>query len=388
MNRRVDSTDDNRFPVGERVICFRRGAWWSAEFYLDGRQQRRSLKTKSIKEARRKASRIDVRLQAGTYQSVPPQKTIKEVIDEYIQHLRTEDRADSTIARYGPELNRWAEFFGNEGVTRISGATLVLAEKYRAVRKAVVAPATLYHESILLKQLITYAYERGFVADNPLKKLKLKRPRHATRQTYTLEQVNRIIAAAKEYGDLFELLSFTGLRIGEARWLTWRDVDLHEDGAGGLLHVRAKPGEWQPKDGDDRSIPLHPRVARMLARRPRRHRFVFTAQPSDAYPAGGHQVSDRRVLVSLKRILKRLGIAAGTVHSFRRFFVTHCADAGVEPFMLIQWTGHSDLRTVLRYYRLADEASHKAMRRVPFGGSRGDAAQVQNKHNCWGRNGA
>jgi len=268
-----------------------------------------------------------------------------------------------------------------------------LVEKYRAERKAEVAPATLYHESTLVKQLINFAYDRGWIETNPLKKLKLKRPRQVPAPTYTLDQVNRIIAAAGTYADLFELLAFTGLRIGEARWLTWRDIELDDDRAGGTLHVRAKPNEWKPKDGDDRAIPLHPRVAQMLGRRRRKHRFVFTAAPSAAYPSGGHQISDRHVLLSLKRILKRLGIGDNTVHGFRHFFVSYCANNGVEPFKLIQWTGHADLATVLRYYSLSDEESRKAMQDVPFDRANHDGKddgppepqQAQNKHNSGGR---
>jgi integrase/recombinase XerD len=389
MSNRSCNQQGDRFPVGDHVICYRRGAWWSAEFYSDGHQKRVSLNTKSKKVASRRASRIDAKLVAGIYESVPPNKTIKEVIDLYIGHLRTEDRAASTITRYTPELERWAAFFAKEGVTRISDISLVLVEKYRADRKGEVAAATLYHESILLKQLVTYAYDRGLTTSNPLRKLKLKRPRYAPPETYTLEDVNRIIAAAKDYADLFELLALSGLRIGEARWLTWKDVDLETDGASGVIHVRAKPGEWKPKDGDDRSIPLHPRLVRILALRPRKHRFVFTAKPSEAYPAGGHQISDRHVLASLKRILKRLKIADNTVHAFRHFFVRFCADHGVEPFKLIQWTGHADLRTVLGYYDLNDEASRAAMQRVPFGGDDdGSAGQAQNEHNKGGRKSA
>jgi integrase len=223
-----------------------------------------------------------------------------------------------------------------------------------------------YHETTVLKQLVNYAHERGLVTANPLKRLKLKRPKPAPRPTYSLEQINRIVAAAGIYADLFELLAFTGLRIGEVRWLTWLDVELGKDGTRGTIHVRAKPGEWKPKDGDDRTIPLHPRVARMLARRPRDQRFVFTARSSPKYKQGGHQISDRHVLTSLKRILKRLGIPSNTVHGFRHFFVSFCANNGVEPFKLIQWTGHSDLRTVLRYYRLDDDESRRAMEAVPF----------------------
>ncbi len=386
MNKRSDKTSDSRFRVGGQISCYLRGTRWWAEFYAQGRQQRVPLKTRSKKEARIRAARLDGQIIAGTFQPAQPDATVAEIIEAYLEKSVTEDLAASTIKRYKPELERLGQFFASEGVTNIRGVTLALVEKYRAVRKPQVAAATLYHESVLCKQLLNYAHDRNHITTHPLKKLKLKRPRQTPAPTYTLDEVDRIIGENDTYADLFELLAFCGLRIGEARWLTWLDIEIDEDGAGGMLHVRAKPGEWKPKDGDDRVVPLHPRVARMLARRPRRHRFVFTAMPSAAYPKGGHQISDRHALVSLKRILKRLDIMDNTIHGFRHFFVSFCANNGVEPFKLMAWVGHSDLSIVLRYYSLGDADSRRAMSGVPFGpspdgGSAAEAKQVQIKHN-------
>jgi integrase len=43
------------------------------------------------------------------------------------------------------------------------------------------------------------------------------------------------------------LLAETGMRIGEAKWLTWEDVDFNHN----LLLIRAKD-TWRPKNGEDR----------------------------------------------------------------------------------------------------------------------------------------
>ncbi len=380
-----NATTAKRFRVGDRVIGFRRGEWWWAEFYLNGKQKRQPLKTTSKKEARRRAIRLKASLLDGSYRQAPPNKTVAEVIELHERHLKTEDRAPGTIKRYAAEFERWQRFLEDNGVTRIGDVSVVAVEKYRAERKDQVAPATLFHETTLIKQLVNFAFERGLIDSNPLKKLRLKKPKPAPQPTFTLEQVNRIIAAGGVFADLFTLLAFTGLRIGEARWLTWNDVELDADSRGGFLHVRAKPGAWRPKDGDDRKIPLHPRVAQMLAARPKRHRFVFTARPSTRFPKGGNQISDRHALASLKRVLKRLQISAGKVHTFRHFFISHCANRGVPPFQVMRWVGHSDMATVLRYYRLGDDESRRAMASVPFGGPDGgpktDPKQVRNEDN-------
>jgi integrase len=384
----IEGNEVNRFRVGEQVTCFRRGEYWSAEFYVRGRQRRVSLRTKSKKQASRRAAQIDVQLSAGSLNGVAEissaNRTIAETMELYLQKCSTEDRASSTIKRYRPELERMRQFFAHERVDHVAGISLALVEKYRTQRKPHVAAATLFHESTLIKQLMNFAHERGMITANPLRKLKLKRPKPQRPSVYTLSEVERIITAAGPFGDLFELLAFTGLRIGEARWLTWHDVEIDESGTGGLLHVRAKSNEWRPKDGDDRDVPLHKRVAQMLLRRKRAGRFVFTAAPSKQFPNGGNQISDRHVLASLKRVLRRLGLADNTVHAFRHFFVSFCANSGVAPFKLMTWTGHSDLAIVQRYYQLSDDDSRRAMRGVPFGDSpirSADGQQAQNKHN-------
>jgi len=43
------------------------------------------------------------------------------------------------------------------------------------------------------------------------------------------------------------------------------------------------------------------------------------------------------------------------------------APMGVEPFQPAAWVGHSDLKRVMRYYRLGADASRAAMERAPFG---------------------
>lgn len=123
-----------------------------------------------------------------------------------------------------------------------------------------------------------------------------------------------------------------------------------------------------------------------LARRPRDRRIVFTAQPSRKCPRGGHQINERHVLAKLKAILKRQGAAVGKVHTFRHFFISHCANNGVDPFKLMKWVRHSNIAMVLGYYNLGDDESLQAMAGVPFGdgpadGQDEDPEQGQNEHN-------
>lgn len=385
--RKIDTTSDTatRFRVGDRVTCFRRGKWWWAELYDNGKQKRQALKTTSKKEARNRAIRLEAKLLDGGLEDTAPPPTIADVIAECIEHLKTEDRSAATFKRYRPEFARWQAFFAKRGIHLINEIDVAIVSRYRTERKPHVAATTLYHETVVVKQLCNFAVLRGYLQHNPLRQLKIRRPKPTEQPCFTLARVEAILASAGAYADLYELAAFTGLRIGEIKWLTWDDVEF-DDAGGGFIHVRAKPGRWKPKDGEDRKVPIHPRVANLLARLPRRHKFVFTARPCKEHPRGGRQICPRRMLQRLQRICTKLAIGKGTLHAFRRFFISHCANNGVEVFKLMEWVGHSDVAMILRYYHLGDDESRSSMAAVPFerreeGESGSDAEQGQFEHN-------
>ena len=137
----------------------------------------------------------------------------------------------------------------------------------------------------------------------------------------------------------------------------------------GFIEVRAKDG-WQPKDRDNRSVPMHPRVRRLLEGLPRDGRWVFIGPPCKKYADGGQRVAERRALAALKRAAKQAGVPEKKrkLHTFRHFFASHCANNGVEMAKLMTWMGHASVEMVMRYYTLGEDESRQAMLSVPFDG--------------------
>jgi integrase len=105
---------------------------------------------------------------------------------------------------------------------------------------------------------------------------------------------------------------------------------------------------WSPKDDTDRKVPIHPDLRRILtdlrgdSKEPG---YVFPG------PTGPHR-SDRFERIKLKR-LKPLARATDvpkdtlTFHNFRRYFVSQCADCGIDMACVMNWVGHDDLEMVL-----------------------------------------
>ncbi len=147
------------------------------------------------------------------------------------------------------------------------------------------------------------------------------------------------------------------MRFGELAHLTWDDVDFTRN----VLHIRAK-GDWKPKTGDRRAVPMSPRVSALLRSSPRRGRWVVTAPPSPLYPRGDHQVSGRRLLRVLKRVLRQLGLP-GHLHTFRHAFISTALTCGVAEALVREWVGHVDPDVLKLYTHIASEASQAAMKR-------------------------
>ncbi|MEW6252955.1 MAG: site-specific integrase [Planctomycetota bacterium] len=207
-------------------------------------------------------------------------------------------------------------------------------------------------------------------------------------ETYTREEYALIMKhALPELSRKVRFLAASGLRIDELAHLEMNDVDL----ARGWLHVRTKTTHdgmvWSPKDKTDRKVPLNaelravvaellpgainvpttPAVAAsaVLAVKPTptvpERAYLFPGRP------GEHRAKNfaRSTLAELKDLAGKTKIAPAklTSHNFRRYFVSQCADCGIDMLCVMEWVGHDDWDMVRRYYRLRDEHAQAAMAR-------------------------
>ena len=365
--------------IGERVTIYLRGKTWWASYQLDRRQQRESLKTNNLKEARRKAQIIELELQQGHRDAPPPQVAIQDVITDYVSHLKVEGRAERTVDKYEKVLERMLAMAREKRVVHVSQMSLRFIDHFRSTRKEVGrAPKTIYIETTIIRQMVNFALSRQLLAKDPLKGLKNPKPRPTKQPCWSSEQLEQILNAAKEPQlSVYRLLADTGLRIGEAEWLTWDDIDFGR----GVIHIQPKEG-WTPKSGDARQVPMTDRVRVMLEKRSRKTPWVFCAAASQKYPAGDQQISARRLLRSLKRLLKRIGLPeVGKLHTFRHSFISKALAIGIPNATVRAWVGHVSDDILALYTHVLDGQSQSAIQRfsaaTPTSGCITDLSQSQ-----------
>jgi len=346
--------------VGEIVSIFLRGRTWYISYPYERRTIRYSLKTRSKKEARRRAMAKEREILDGETEIPKQSPLLDDVIESYMSHLVAENRSKKTIDKYRFCLQRLQNLATRRKVRRVSGVDLELVDVFKRERiEQGAAPKTLHNDVCTIKQLVNFAERREMIPKNPLRNLKMKMPKRTPQPCWRHDEVERIIGAAKPpYQAIYRLLADTGMRIGEAVWLTWNDIDLDA----GLIYIRPKPG-WKPKSGDQRSVPMSSAVEQLLRTQSRVGDWVFTARPAPDKRKKGQQIYDRRALEHLKRILKGLGLQ-GHLHTFRHSFVSYAAIRGVPERILRKWIGHVDQQILDWYFHLADEQSKDAMNQL------------------------
>ena len=108
---------------------------------------------------------------------------------------------------------------------------------------------------------------------------------------------------------------------------------------------------------------MTPRLALFLRGRPKRGRWVLTATPTKHHPGEDRQISERRALRSLKRVLSKLGIP-GKLHTFRHAFISRCLMSGIEEAVVRSWVGHVDPEILKIYTHIASQLSQNRIKRL------------------------
>ncbi|MDB5349341.1 MAG: hypothetical protein JWN86_588 [Planctomycetota bacterium] len=362
----TETRPDPRPPselVGQTVRIFQRGRVWWANAQIGGRQHRESLRTTSLKEARRRALQLETELLAGRRREAAKPPTVQEAIEDYLDYLRTERRAKKTLVKYEGVLTRLATLMARRRAASILDVDIAAIDAYRRERVAAKAASkTVYNDTVVIRQFVNFAISRGRITADPLRGLKIRKPKPTPQPCWSAEEVERILAASPEpYRPALTLLADSGMRVGELRHLTWADTDFDRN----VIHVRPK-GDWKPKRGDQRAIPMTARVRSLLENLSHHGPWVVSARLTGGHPQAGRQLSERRLLQAVKRIVAGLGLR-GHLHTFGHAFISRSLMAGVPEAIVREWVGHVDRDILKLYTHIASAASQAAMRQVTSG---------------------
>lgn len=380
----------------------------SNTWYADGRTNspspgRHSLGTHDYGEAQRLVHELDAAMAVKfgiierTLQqsSRPPALRIEVGIDLYLEHLGRPAVAGGACAktreRYAPVFNKFTRFARGRGVTEWAQVNRGLVNDYlKYLSTKGYAQRTLYLEGTVIKQFVRWAIAEQLLSEENRVGVKLRKVENTTTYCWKATEVSAMLQHCRKeptlqwLADLIQVLSRTGLRIGEAVNLRWADVDFE----GGVLCVLNDPRQSAAieqrttKSRRNRYVRLHSDLVSTLKRRKRSgDAFVLCG------PRGGKLKPDSVREAFVRDVLKplesrfpsppgALGFKDGRLHSFRHFFCSTCANEGTPERIVSAWLGHASGAMLRVYYHMRDDESRRWMEKVNFAGEddQGDVA--------------
>jgi integrase len=324
------------------------------------RWKRASGKTKAAARAERAETVARVRLgQRTEYTTLTVSQTAELWLERGSgQHGRW---APPTHERYRRIVRLHIDAAGDEkakpiGTYKLRELTIDRVAAWSRANETTLAPTTARTALVVLNQICRFAVRRGWLADNPVSKLEsAEKPPWKPKQVAILQgdELKRLLDTAGSSRPLFEFLSFTGLRIGEALGLVWNDIDfdagfirVHRQLSRQRLHAPLKT------PGSKREVILAPPIAKLLRERwlasefKRPEDFVFAnalGQPLD-YRVVGEQ---------FRATIKRAGISPTgklILHSFRHGFASLLISKGLDVVFVSRQLGHTSPRITLETY--------------------------------------
>lgn len=190
---------------------------------------------------------------------------------------------------------------------------------------------------------------------------------------FSEDELRLILKAAQgeHFHAIVVLLARTGLRVGEACGLRWRDVVLHGDRP--RLSVVWQLDKWarlvRPKSPTSRrTVPLRREVVDALEEwRAQQDLWRSRLEPEWADEHGlifttrtGLPISKRNVARAFTRYVERAGLDHGTLKTLRSTVATQLAEAGVHPKKAQAFLGHAHMSTTMKYYTAVGDISDLA----------------------------
>jgi integrase len=236
------------------------------------------------KEAHDWLAKTQVDVKAGLHTRDYGSITVRELAERWLEKAKTDGRRAGTLYLYRCRVENYIT--GRRGIPGRSDVepSLIANIKLSRLGKSHVHDfvdelrrKTTKHSAYQvwrnLKEMLWYAYDRGWVERNVAIRVKFGKPEQRQleigRDIPTEPEVLQLLDYADEWHGFFTLAAFAGLRAGEIRALRQSDVNLRQPHP--EINVRRNVDFWhtetRPKsDAGQRKVPVFPPVFEVLSK--------------------------------------------------------------------------------------------------------------------------
>lgn len=351
----------------QNLMRYRPSGTYFARFRAGGKLIKQSLETAVFSVAKQRLPEL-MRDHRSRHESAKAfargKMTVRDAAEVYLGKVRasvslkprSKDYREMTmefVARSWPELME----------TDVRKVTERDCENWLIRYQRQYAPTVVNNSIGTLRAVFDEAVSSGARFNNPAAelsrvKVRAKRLELPSREEFLkfIEEIRTAGARqSKDCANLVKFLAYSGVRIGEAKFVTWADANLGRR----ELHVRGDP-ETATKNGETRYVPMIPELEEMLTQL----RKDRSEEPASATIMRVFECQNSMTNAAAKIGMKRI-----THHDLRHLFATICIESGVDIPTVSRWLGHKDggALCMKTYGHLRQDHSFAQARRVSFG---------------------
>jgi len=317
-----------------RGLYLRGSTYWVA-FKRDGHYYR--VSTKETDEARAILVAREIREQPALAAS----DHLFREIDTYAKSLKEQNRRPNTYENIRVVLRPWAEHMGPERLlSEIAERDIQAWFNYK--RKTVIDQTAVAYLGVV-SAFFKWALNRKKVRSNPCDGIEIPKVRQRYRDHWIdKETAMRLIdnCTDPELKYILFCALHVGMRKGETTMSRPEWFNLRR----GFVRIPAEDGDWKPKDGCARTVPLSPKFQSFLTWvYPPRAPFMIAPEAIQNTWRYRYDFKFR-----FNTYVRNQGLEC-TYHDLRRSFASILVNQGVSGFLVAEWLG-DDVSTVQKIY--------------------------------------
>lgn len=300
------------------------------------------------------------------------EEQVKDLVEQYVESL---EKDNDTIKAYRLDLEKFTAAFGEKRPTEIKSTELkgyLDGLTTRTGKRVSVSTQNRHYATISC--FFNWLIKQSKLIENPIKNVERRKPNKDLGETNSKdiiryldsETVAKIMGEAKSIREefLFDLLYSSGLRISEALALNVQDI------RNGVIQIRAGKGnrarvtymskhteklfrKYLEKRVPDRSVLFQAQTIEE-AQALRNEGALFTT--NNGTRLGYHRAN--QLFKQASRGIKNPDSTPLTIHQLRHTFCTERV-GHIDIRVLQKLAGHSDIRTTLRYAKVADKVARE-----------------------------
>lgn len=306
--------------------------------------------------------------------------TMCSLYPEWLKYYSLHTNADGTVRRVDSD---WKKFYENDEIVKkpMNSFSKMQLDTWvhKKIKEYKMTKTCYYNMSLIIRQMMIYAQEAGYILNNPFANVKVnakmfakKRKPDSEEQVYTLEEEVLIIEQAwKDYWKKPEvttplaviLMFYFGVRVGEI--VAFKETDVQ----GNMIEVNRMERRAFEKKGDilgrqtGRTIVDHTKSSAGI-----RSLFIIEQardiidliiavnkrngynDESFMFVNAGERIYDSAVRTRLEKYCKKANIVYRSPHKIRKTWISTLIDEGLNINTIRELAGHENERTTYNNY--------------------------------------